>query len=164
MRLVVDMTKRIASLLTQQQLADLLGISERSLERWRSEQQGPPYVPLVGGGTIRYRLCDVEQWLEDQLVRPTRSHVRLNDSNASMSIGTPYHAGLCGRLNEGSAYFEGVTAGRGHSSNRNPKGGSGVAANSMLLKIATDLLAEALRRSGPDAMGRFRGAAPCASG
>lgn len=81
MRLVVDMTKRIASLLTQQQLADLLGISERSLERWRSEQQGPPYVPLVGGGTIRYRLCDVEQWLEDQLVRPTRSHVRLNDSN-----------------------------------------------------------------------------------
>ena len=56
----------------QRELAIFLGVSQRTLERWRSEQLGPPYIAALKGGTIRYRKSDVEAWLEAQVVRPTR--------------------------------------------------------------------------------------------
>ena len=68
------------TLLNQQQLATLLGLSERTLERWRSEQLGPPFIRLVGLGSVRYRKVDIDQWLEAQLVRPSRTHVRVQGS------------------------------------------------------------------------------------
>jgi len=75
-----DMCDDGPTLLTQQQLATLLSISARTLERWRSEHQGPPFVRLVGQGSVRYRRADIDQWLEGQLVRPSRSYVRIQGS------------------------------------------------------------------------------------
>jgi excisionase family DNA binding protein len=69
------------TLLNQKQLATLLGISERTLERWRSEHLGPPFVRLVGSGSVRYRKADVDQWLETQLVRPSQTYVRVKGSD-----------------------------------------------------------------------------------
>ncbi len=64
---------------TQQQLAEFLQVSERTLERWRSEQQGPPFIQLVQDGKVRYRTDDVESWLEGQRVKPMRSYAALDD-------------------------------------------------------------------------------------
>jgi Helix-turn-helix domain len=47
--------------LTQKQLADFLSISERSLERQRSEGAGPRFHKA--GRRVLYRWDDVEEWL-----------------------------------------------------------------------------------------------------
>jgi excisionase family DNA binding protein len=51
-------------LLTQQQLADELEVSLRTLERWRQEGTGPAFI-LVGRSP-RYRRADIDAWLERQ--------------------------------------------------------------------------------------------------
>lgn len=73
------MCKDQEKMLDQRCLAKHLSISERTLERWRSEKQGPPYVQLVQGGAVRYRMHDVEQWLEQQAVIPKRTAAIVND-------------------------------------------------------------------------------------
>jgi predicted DNA-binding transcriptional regulator AlpA len=47
--------------LTQKQLAQLWNISERTLERWRVEGRGPPFV-AIGPRRRGYRLSDIEAW------------------------------------------------------------------------------------------------------
>jgi excisionase family DNA binding protein len=49
-------------LLTQQQLADELQVSMRTLERWRQEGTGPSFVRV--GRSPRYRRSDINAWLE----------------------------------------------------------------------------------------------------
>jgi excisionase family DNA binding protein len=51
-------------LLTQQQLADELQVSVRTLERWRQEGTGPAFVRV--GRSPRYRRSDIDAWLERQ--------------------------------------------------------------------------------------------------
>ena len=48
----------------QRQLAERWDVSVRTLERWRSEGKGPPYLKL--GGHVAYRLVDVEAYEEAQ--------------------------------------------------------------------------------------------------
>ena len=48
--------------LTQRALADRLEISERTLERMRTEGTGPRFAKA--GRRVLYRLADVEEWLE----------------------------------------------------------------------------------------------------
>lgn len=50
-------TDRDAPMLRQSQLARRWNMSTRTLERWRAENYGPPY--LILGGSIRYRLDDI---------------------------------------------------------------------------------------------------------
>ena len=52
------------ALLTQQQLADELQVSVRTLERWRQEGTGPTFIQV--GRSPRYRRSDVDAWLEQQ--------------------------------------------------------------------------------------------------
>ena len=62
---VVHMTETSPlSLLTQDQVADLLQIPARTLEDWRLRAYGPRFIRL--GKRVRYRARDIEQWL-DQL-------------------------------------------------------------------------------------------------
>jgi excisionase family DNA binding protein len=49
-------------LLTQQQLADELRVSLRTLERWRQQGTGPAFIRV--GRSPRYRRADVDAWLE----------------------------------------------------------------------------------------------------
>ncbi len=51
-------------LLNQEQLAELLGCSTRTLERLRLEGTSIPFVRV--GRLVRYRLLDVHQYLERQ--------------------------------------------------------------------------------------------------
>lgn len=49
------------TLLDPRQAAEMIGVSPASLARWRVQGDGPPYLKL--GGSVRYRLSSVEQWL-----------------------------------------------------------------------------------------------------
>jgi excisionase family DNA binding protein len=51
-------------LLTQQQLADELQVSLRTLERWRQEGTGPAFIRV--GRSPRYRRSDIDAWLQRQ--------------------------------------------------------------------------------------------------
>ena len=49
--------------------AEHLGTGKHTLEIWRSNGTGPPYVK-VGGALVRYRKADVDRWLEQQTITP----------------------------------------------------------------------------------------------
>ena len=57
------------TLLTQQQTAQALLLSTRTLERWRVMGLGPKFVRM--GVSIRYRAGDVVAWIERQTVSST---------------------------------------------------------------------------------------------
>ena len=54
-------------LLTEKDLASMLGIPERSAQHWRYAGKGPRYMKL--GKHVRYKRSDVEAWLNDQYVK-----------------------------------------------------------------------------------------------
>lgn len=57
---------RIKAVLTTSQLAELLQLSGRTLEKMRLEHRGPSYIKLGTGkaAQIRYALADVVAWLD----------------------------------------------------------------------------------------------------
>lgn len=55
------------TILTTEQAAEMLGMSERTLENWRWKREGPSYIKL--GRSIRYRKTDVENWIKANIVR-----------------------------------------------------------------------------------------------
>ena len=63
------MLHALAILLSQRSVAERLGVTERTMERWRAEGCGPPYLK-VGRG-IRYDEADVAAWLDARRRRST---------------------------------------------------------------------------------------------
>ena len=55
-------------LLSQKEAAKMLGFSTRTLERWRWEGGGPPFV-AISARCIRYRQADLEKWIESRVER-----------------------------------------------------------------------------------------------
>lgn len=53
-------------LMSAEDLARAVGASERTVERWRYEGNGPAYLKV--GHFVRYRRADVEKWLDGRLV------------------------------------------------------------------------------------------------
>ena len=53
--------------LSETQTAKYLNLSKKSLQRWRFNRQGPPYVKL-NAKTIRYRREDLDQWMKERIV------------------------------------------------------------------------------------------------
>jgi excisionase family DNA binding protein len=53
-------------LMRPDELAAFLGIPLRTIYRWRTRREVPPSYRV--GRHIRYRLADVERWLEDRRV------------------------------------------------------------------------------------------------
>ena len=51
-------------LLGPEEVAACLGVPLRTICRWRSQREGPR--GYRGGRHVRYRLVDVERWLEDR--------------------------------------------------------------------------------------------------
>lgn len=49
-----------AEFLRESELARRWKTSQRTLQRWRAQDAGPPFVRL--GGAIRYRLTDIENY------------------------------------------------------------------------------------------------------
>ena len=58
-------------LLRPDELASLLGIPLATIYRWRSRGDGPPGIRV--GRHVRYRLEDVDRWLDEQRDRHTRA-------------------------------------------------------------------------------------------
>ena len=56
-------------LLTQRQCAEMLALSERTLERLRVTGAGPKFLRIRH--SVRYRPADVEQWLASRIVGST---------------------------------------------------------------------------------------------
>jgi len=46
-----------------------LDCEEKTLQAWRSRGGGPPFVKI--GRLVRYRGCDVKQWINSRTVRST---------------------------------------------------------------------------------------------
>ena len=59
----------MSPLLTQREAAQLLRLSERSLERFRVTGTGPRFVKV--GHSVRYRETDLEAWIASRVVRST---------------------------------------------------------------------------------------------
>ena len=63
--------ERNETYLTTKQTAAILQVSVKTLESWRRTQlYGPPYCKL--GHLVRYRLSDLEGYMEEILVEPTK--------------------------------------------------------------------------------------------
>jgi hypothetical protein len=59
----------MATLLTQREAANVLRLSERTLERSRVTGFGPPFCKL--GRRVLYRQDDLERWITSRVVRST---------------------------------------------------------------------------------------------
>lgn len=52
------------AILNTRQVAELLGVTEPTVRKWRSTGGGPPFVALSGnGGSVRYLRSEVYGWL-----------------------------------------------------------------------------------------------------
>ncbi len=59
-------------LLTEREVADLLGVTTRATQAWRQRRSdGPPYLKLSDQGRVRYRLGDVTAWIAARSRRST---------------------------------------------------------------------------------------------
>jgi excisionase family DNA binding protein len=56
-------------LLTQSEVAELLRLSERTLERWRVIGGGPAFCKF--GKRVLYRRADLDQWIASHLCHNT---------------------------------------------------------------------------------------------
>jgi excisionase family DNA binding protein len=54
----------VEALLTRAEVAELMKVPTSTLHQWASQGKGPTY--LIVGRHSRYRLRDVERWLEGQ--------------------------------------------------------------------------------------------------
>lgn len=53
--------------------AKILKVGQATLERWRCDGGGPRFMKF--GRTVRYRICDLEDWAEQRLVSSTSEAV-----------------------------------------------------------------------------------------
>lgn len=58
------MDNKIEQFYTEEPIAEFLNISVKTLRAMRLRGDGPPFYKL--GGSVRYRLSDIEQWIEER--------------------------------------------------------------------------------------------------
>jgi len=61
-------------LLTQREAANVLRLSQRTIERLRVSGVGPKFI-RCGGRSIRYRQSDLEEWIASRAVQSTSEAV-----------------------------------------------------------------------------------------
>lgn len=57
-------------LIDEKQAAEYLGYTTRALQNWRLRGGGPRFV-RVSARSIRYRISDIEAWIEARIVSST---------------------------------------------------------------------------------------------
>ncbi len=53
-------------LLTTTEAAEYLGVTPRCAEAWRVRGGGPPFIK-ISARAVRYRLSDLNRWIEERL-------------------------------------------------------------------------------------------------
>jgi predicted DNA-binding transcriptional regulator AlpA len=56
------------NLLTAEEVAAQTGLSVETLAQWRSQRRGIPYIK-ISRNCVRYRQCDLDDWLSERIVR-----------------------------------------------------------------------------------------------
>jgi predicted DNA-binding transcriptional regulator AlpA len=56
-------------LVKEDRVAKILDLSQETLRKWRGLDKGPPWISL-GENSIRYRLSDINKYLEQNTIRP----------------------------------------------------------------------------------------------
>ena len=71
-------------LLTEKELAQLTGFSKRTLQGFRAQggTVGPRFV-AVSARCIKYRICDIDEWIQERLRASTSDDGRLNEGTLS---------------------------------------------------------------------------------
>ena len=59
-----DSDEKPTGLARAKAVAEYLNTTEHYLTRLRYERRGPKYIRMGGGRSIRYRWCDVLDWVE----------------------------------------------------------------------------------------------------
>ena len=62
-------------LLTPEDVARITGLSTETLAQWRSQRRGIPYVK-ISRNCVRYRLADLDRWLEERIVRVEQDDIQ----------------------------------------------------------------------------------------
>ena len=57
-------------LINEKEASVYIGHSVRALQNWRVRGGGPKFAK-ISARSIRYRRCDLDQWIESKLVRST---------------------------------------------------------------------------------------------
>ncbi|MBN2326727.1 MAG: helix-turn-helix domain-containing protein [Candidatus Omnitrophica bacterium] len=60
----------MSSVLNEREAARMLGLSVRTLQTWRRVGGGPRYVSL-SRRAIRYRIADIEEWMDQRVAQNT---------------------------------------------------------------------------------------------
>ena len=68
MRTIERADPLLAEFVTTTQAAAMIGVDRKTLERWRLDNQGPPFTRLPP--RVLYRRADVEQWCRARGVDP----------------------------------------------------------------------------------------------
>ncbi|MCH9275608.1 helix-turn-helix domain-containing protein [Bifidobacterium amazonense] len=58
-------------LLSPAQVSQLTGIPIETLSRWRKRNANLPYLHM--GRNVRYRAIDIQHWIEQHMITPTRT-------------------------------------------------------------------------------------------
>ena len=58
-----------SDVLTTAEAAQYVRLGKPTIERFRLTGEGPKYCKL--GGAVRYRRCDLDEWLQTRLIRST---------------------------------------------------------------------------------------------
>ena len=56
-----------SAFLSESEAAKYLGISKKTLQRWRFDHKGPAYVKL-NNKLIRYHLPELDEWMDQQTI------------------------------------------------------------------------------------------------
>jgi predicted DNA-binding transcriptional regulator AlpA len=62
----------VTDYLASKEAANYIGVSIKSLEKWRLLREGPPYVKLTRA--VRYRRADLDAFMAERLIKPFASN------------------------------------------------------------------------------------------
>ncbi len=54
------------ALYSPKEVAEMLGVTENSLYRWRVANEGPPFVQLTRNGPVRYERDKLTAWMDER--------------------------------------------------------------------------------------------------
>ncbi len=78
-------SNNLETLITEHDVARVVGMSVASVQRWRLKRQGPMYLKI--GAAVRYRPEDLKAWIDSRPMYPQRFMGRERIKNGTSSLG-----------------------------------------------------------------------------